>query len=152
MISSGRSVKRDRIDKLDLYCAIPSVEEYLMVDSRKVWACIYRRAPGDAWIAVTRTTLEDQLDLLSIHARLDLGHIDRGIDLKRKRKNVGNWVRAAHARQPLRGTRGGIEAISYCKPAPTSSPPPLDSTTTLSSTSAERTRSEPTDDRRADPP
>ena len=85
VISPGQSIKRDRVDKLDIYCAMPSVEEYLMVDSRKVWACIYRRVPGDAWIAVTRTSLDDKIDLLSINARLDLGHIYRGINLTGRR-------------------------------------------------------------------
>ena len=48
-VMSPLSVERDRIHKLDAYRAIPSVDEYLIVDSRRIWACVYRR--NDAiWI------------------------------------------------------------------------------------------------------
>ncbi len=49
-VISPKSVKRDGIDKLDLSCEILSVDEYLMVDSRRVWASVVRRVPGDAWL------------------------------------------------------------------------------------------------------
>ncbi|MBC5799688.1 MAG: Uma2 family endonuclease [Candidatus Eremiobacteraeota bacterium] len=47
-VISTDSVRRDRIDKLDTYQAIPSLSEYVMLDSRRIWTCVYRRA-GDAW-------------------------------------------------------------------------------------------------------
>jgi Uma2 family endonuclease len=48
-VMSPLSVERDRVSKLDCYQAIPSVEEYLIVDSRRVWACVYCRYDG-IWI------------------------------------------------------------------------------------------------------
>lgn len=47
-VISPESVKRDRIEKLDAYQAIPSVAEYVMLDSRRIWTCVYHRT-ADAW-------------------------------------------------------------------------------------------------------
>jgi Uma2 family endonuclease len=76
----AKSVKRDRIDKLDVYREIPSVLEYLMVDSRRVWASVFRRGPGDAWLDVRYRGLDDQIDLFSVDLRLPLADLYRGID------------------------------------------------------------------------
>jgi Uma2 family endonuclease len=48
-VMSPRSVERDRVDKLDSYQSIPSVREYLIVDSTRRWACAYSRSSG-TWI------------------------------------------------------------------------------------------------------
>jgi Uma2 family endonuclease len=45
-VMSPLSVQRDRVEKLDTYQAIPSIQEYLIVDSRRVWAAAYRRSAG----------------------------------------------------------------------------------------------------------
>jgi len=47
-VISPESVRRDRIDKLDAYQIIPSLAEYVMIDSRRIWACVYRRT-AEAW-------------------------------------------------------------------------------------------------------
>ncbi len=47
-VISPESNYRDRVEKLDAYRSIASVEEYLLVDSRKVWVCTYRRF-ATAW-------------------------------------------------------------------------------------------------------
>jgi Uma2 family endonuclease len=79
-VLSAKSVKRDRVDKLDVYREIPLVLEYLMVDSRRVWASVYRRGPGDAWLNVTYRSLDDRIDLLSIDMRLPLAELYRGLE------------------------------------------------------------------------
>jgi Uma2 family endonuclease len=43
-VMSPLSVQRDRVEKLDTYQAIPSIQEYLIIDSRRVWAAVYRRS------------------------------------------------------------------------------------------------------------
>jgi Uma2 family endonuclease len=48
-VISPESKTRDRNEKLDAYRSIPSVIEYVLVDSRRVWACVYRRMPGGVW-------------------------------------------------------------------------------------------------------
>jgi Uma2 family endonuclease len=80
-VISPSSLTRDRIQKLDAYRSIPSLEEYLMVDARRVWACVFRRAPGSGWIDVTYSGLDDRVDLLSIDLRIALADLYRGIDV-----------------------------------------------------------------------
>ena len=48
-VISPESKSRDRSEKLDAYRGIPSVMEYVLVDSRRVWVCVYRRMPGGVW-------------------------------------------------------------------------------------------------------
>jgi Uma2 family endonuclease len=85
-VISPESVNRDRVAKLDLYRAIPALHEYLMIDSRKVWASLYRRGPANTWIDMTYTSLNDSIDLVSIELRLSLAHLYRGIDFTKGRK------------------------------------------------------------------
>lgn len=82
-VISPKSVHQDRVNKLDIYRAIPSVHEYLMVDSRKVWASLYRRGPANTWIDMTFDSLDDRIALLSIELELSLEQLYRGIDLRR---------------------------------------------------------------------
>jgi len=88
-VISAKSVVRDRITKLDFYRAMPSVHEYLMLDSRRVWASLYRRGPADTWIDRTYVSLSDTVGLVSIELELSLAHLYRGIDLTRKRQRPG---------------------------------------------------------------
>jgi Uma2 family endonuclease len=85
-VISPESVNRDRVAKLDIYRAIPSLHEYLMIDSRKVWASLYRRGPANTWIDMMYTSLDDSIDLLSIESQLSIAHLYRGIDFAKKRK------------------------------------------------------------------
>ena len=48
-VVSPESKTRDRSEKLDTYRSIPSVMEYVLVDSRRVWVCVFRRMPGGVW-------------------------------------------------------------------------------------------------------
>ncbi len=75
-----KSIKRDRVDKLDAYREIPSILEYLLVDSRRIWASVSRRGPGDVWLDFTYRSLDDRIDLLSIDVRLRLADLYRGIE------------------------------------------------------------------------
>jgi Uma2 family endonuclease len=84
-VISPKSVNRDRVQKLDIYRAIPSIDEYLMVDSRRVWACVSRRAPGGAWLDVVYDTLDARIDLLSVDLRIALADLYRGIDPRKLR-------------------------------------------------------------------
>ncbi len=84
-VISPESVNRDRVAKLDIYRAIPSIDEYLMVDSRQVWACVYRRAPGGAWLDVVYDALDARIDLLSVDFRIAMADLYRGIEPRKLR-------------------------------------------------------------------
>ena len=60
-VLSAQSVERDRVLKLDSYQAIDSVQEYVIVDSRRIWASVYRRL-NTMWIH-TVYGLNDTLEL-----------------------------------------------------------------------------------------
>ncbi len=78
-VVSPKSIERDRVDKLDTYQAIPSVREYLIVDSRRVWVCAYRRLEN-AWIQLTYG-LNDTIELLSMAgARLKVADLYDGTE------------------------------------------------------------------------
>jgi Uma2 family endonuclease len=46
-VISPESAQAERVKKLDIYRAIPSVHEYLMTDSRKVWASLVSARAGE---------------------------------------------------------------------------------------------------------
>ena len=49
-VLSQSTASVDRGAKVDEYCALASLEQYLLIDSRNRWACTYLR-DGDAWLA-----------------------------------------------------------------------------------------------------
>lgn len=60
----------DRGEKLDEYRSIVTLEEYVLIDSRKRWCETYRRA-GDGWLASLPTTA-GTLVLESLDVTIDL--------------------------------------------------------------------------------
>jgi Uma2 family endonuclease len=79
-VVSPLSVERDRVDKLDTYQAMPSIQEYLIVDSRRVWACIYRRR-DQTWLLKTYG-VGDTIELLSIGGvKIDVNQLYAGTPL-----------------------------------------------------------------------
>lgn len=74
VISPG-SVERDRVTKLRIYQAIASVREYLIIDSRRIWAAVQRRT-ADGW-AERKYAAGDTLELASIGATIVLSDLYR---------------------------------------------------------------------------
>jgi Uma2 family endonuclease len=84
-VISPRSVKRDRVTKLDIYRDIPSIEEYLMVDSRRIWVSIERRMPDGRFITAVHTSLEDTVELFSVDVRILLADLYGGVEPSRRK-------------------------------------------------------------------
>ncbi|MBV8367658.1 MAG: Uma2 family endonuclease [Candidatus Eremiobacteraeota bacterium] len=76
-VISPESKARDRGEKLDAYQSIPSVMEYLLVDSRRVWVCVYRRMAGGFW---TETTygLGETVELRTVGVTIDVSELYAG--------------------------------------------------------------------------
>lgn len=76
-VISPDSKSRDRGEKLDAYQSIPSVMEYLLVDSRRVWVCVFRRMAGGFW---TETTYElgETAELRTVGASIDVAELYAG--------------------------------------------------------------------------
>ena len=76
-VISPESKGRDRGEKLDAYQSIPSVMEYLLVDSRRVWVCVFRRMAGGVW---TETTygLGETVELRTVGVTIDVADLYAG--------------------------------------------------------------------------
>jgi Uma2 family endonuclease len=76
-VISPESKARDRGEKLDAYQSIASVMEYVLVDSRRVWVCVFRRMPGGFW---TETTygMGDTVELRTAGVTLDVAELYAG--------------------------------------------------------------------------
>ncbi len=72
-VMSPLSVERDRIDKLDTYLAIPAVEEYLIIDSRRPWAGLYRRS-NRSWNYASYGR-DDAIELTCVDALIPLAEL-----------------------------------------------------------------------------
>ncbi len=75
-VLSPESARRDRIDKLEAYQSVPSIGEYLLIDSRRVWVCLHRRNNDDTWTtsihetgsSVTLRSLDLTIDVDALYA------------------------------------------------------------------------------------
>ena len=76
-VISPESKERDRSEKLDAYQSIPSVLEYLLVDSRRVWVCVFRRMAGGFWTETTYGA-EECFDLRSVAVTIDVKELYAG--------------------------------------------------------------------------
>lgn len=76
-VISPDSKARDCGEKLDAYQSLPSVMEYLLVDSRRVWVCLFRRMAGGVW---TETTygIGETVDLRAVGATIDVAKLYAG--------------------------------------------------------------------------
>ncbi|MCY3979922.1 MAG: Uma2 family endonuclease [Chloroflexi bacterium] len=77
-VTSPSSMDRDRVDKLDYYYDVPSIEAYLIVDQHRVCAELYTR--GDSgWQRQAYTELNDVISLAIIDCELSLDQVYLGI-------------------------------------------------------------------------
>ncbi|MDP9111537.1 MAG: Uma2 family endonuclease [Candidatus Eremiobacteraeota bacterium] len=76
-VISAESKARDQGAKLDIYRSIPSVMEYLLVDSRRVWVCVSRRTADGFW---TETTygMDETAELRTAGVSIDVAELYAG--------------------------------------------------------------------------
>lgn len=76
-VISPDSKSRDRGEKLDAYQSIPSVMEYVLVDSRRLWISVFRRMAGGVWTETTYA-MGEQVELRTVGATLDIAELYAG--------------------------------------------------------------------------
>ncbi len=76
-VISPESKSRDRGEKLDAYQSLPSVMEYVLVDSRRVWISVFRRMAGGVWTE-TSYGLGEQVELRTVGVTLDVAELYAG--------------------------------------------------------------------------
>lgn len=77
-VTSPLSLMRDRIDKLDLYFDVPSIEAYLIVDQDRPRADLYTRTQA-GWQVRIFSNVEEVIPLPAFECQLPLEQVYRGI-------------------------------------------------------------------------
>jgi Uma2 family endonuclease len=72
----------DRGAKFQLYKAIPSFQDYLLVDSRKIYVQHYRKLDSNTWQEKTYTKLEDVINLENFGVDLKVADIYKRIKIE----------------------------------------------------------------------
>lgn len=70
----------DRGDKFALYRAIPTLQDYLLVDSEQVLLEHFRRTPDNEWVLHEYRALEDDVTLTALGETLNLDVIYENIE------------------------------------------------------------------------
>ena len=78
-VTSPTSEMRDRVDKLDLYADVPSIEAYLIVDQDRPRADLYTRSQ-EGWHLQIFSNSEDVIPLPMLDCHLPLEQVYRGIE------------------------------------------------------------------------
>ncbi|MGH2410782.1 MAG: Uma2 family endonuclease [Chloroflexota bacterium] len=87
-VRSPSTAAFDQGDKLDAYSVLPSLREYLILDTRRMQATVYRRPPSEDW---TRTVVlaGADLGLESINFHLPLARLYHGVRLEPETEDEG---------------------------------------------------------------
>ncbi|MDE2776020.1 MAG: Uma2 family endonuclease [Chloroflexota bacterium] len=78
-VTSPSSAMRDRVDKLELYFAVPSIAAYLIVDQDRPRADLYTRSK-EGWHLQIFNNAEDVIPLPMLDCQLPLAQVYRGIE------------------------------------------------------------------------
>ena len=79
-VLSDSTERTDQGEKRDAYLRIPTLDAYVLVDSRKIEVLVYRRS-GEEWAREAWRSLDDTLDLPTIGCTLALREIYEGVSL-----------------------------------------------------------------------
>ena len=78
-VLSDSTADKDRSEKFMLYRQIPSLQQYLMLDSRTCLAELYTRQSNGTWLFVETRDLAAVLDLGSIACQVPLAEVYHGL-------------------------------------------------------------------------
>ena len=79
-VTSPSSQMRDRIDKLDYYQAVASIEAYLIVEQDRMRVDLFTRANG-GWNMRSYSDADDVIPLAALECELALAEVYRGVEL-----------------------------------------------------------------------
>ena len=78
-VLSESTADKDRSEKFMLYRQLPSLQQYLMLDSRTCHAELYTRQPNDYWLFMETRDPAAVLDLSSIACQVLLAEVYQGV-------------------------------------------------------------------------
>lgn len=79
-VLSPTTERVDRAEKLIAYQKMPSVQEYVLVSSERVWIQVYRRTDGENWVVEQFLDSNDQVAFNSVNLKLRVADIYHNID------------------------------------------------------------------------
>lgn len=79
-VTSPSSIERDHIHKVEFYSAVPSIQGYLILDQKRVFAEWYTRSES-GWHLRQFTDPTDEIELAPLGCALSLGPLYRGVNL-----------------------------------------------------------------------
>ncbi len=79
-VTSPSSIERDHIHKVELYGAVPSIQGYLILDQKRVFAEWYTRSES-GWHLRQFTDPADEIELAPLGCALALSQLYRGLKL-----------------------------------------------------------------------
>ena len=81
-ILSKSTEKYDRGEKFELYKDIPTLQEYILIDSRSICVDIFRKETGNIWAQESLKELSGKLHIKTINVSITLAEIyaDTGLD------------------------------------------------------------------------
>ena len=80
-VTSPSSIERDRVSKVELYGAVPSIKGYLILDQERVFAQWYTRIES-GWHLRQFTDRADEIELEPLGCALTLAQAYRGVKLE----------------------------------------------------------------------
>ena len=80
-VTSPSSIERDRVRKVELYGAVPSIQGYLILDQERVFAQWYTRTES-GWHLQQFTDLDDEIVLAPLNCTLSLAQVYRNVNLE----------------------------------------------------------------------
>jgi Uma2 family endonuclease len=77
-ILSPSTARYDQVKKFQLYTGIPSLKDYVLIDSRKIAAHVYSRESGGSWILSSESyDIEGSIHIKNIELTLQMSDIYR---------------------------------------------------------------------------
>ena len=83
-ILSTSTRKYDMQDKLEQYRSLPTIQNYVLIDQKRVLVRNYQRLDNDKWLTSLYSNLEDELELPSARAKLKLAQVYNRVRFKQK--------------------------------------------------------------------
>ena len=80
-VTSPSSIERDRVRKVELYGAVPSIQGYLILDQERVFAQ-WRTRTDSGWRLQQFTDLNDEIELAPIDCTLTPAQVYRNVNLE----------------------------------------------------------------------
>ena len=80
-VLSSSTKKYDRGEKFELYKAIPSLSDYILVDSESIQVAAWHRSGSGEWMVTEYNGLDHMLSLPSIDIAIPLAEVYEGVEI-----------------------------------------------------------------------